>query len=83
MWLANLFRIPKVLLSKFHFNLDPVAEQENVLNLESTDYLAIGGIIEQGVSSEGNNINCDICLRDLETRCKRPYSNRLSSRQLK
>jgi len=75
---AILCRIPEVLLCKFHFNLLPVVARENALNLESTDYLAMGGIIEQGVSSERNNINCDTYLRALETRCKGPNSNALS-----
>ena len=75
---AILYKIPEVLLCKFHFNLLPVVARENSLNLESTDYLAMGGIIEQGVSLERNNINCDIYLRTLKTRCKRPYTNRLS-----
>ena len=63
--LAILCRIPEVLFCKFHFNLQPVAEHENALNLESTDYLAKGGIIEQGVSLEKNNINCGIYMRNL------------------
>ena len=75
---ANLCRISEVLLIKFHFNLLPVVARENPLNLESTDYLEMRGIKKQEVSSEGNNIKSDIGTIDLETRSKRPYSNRLS-----
>ena len=75
---AILCRISEVLLIKFHFNLLPVVARESALNLDSTDYLAMAGIIEQGVFSKINTIKCDIYLRALETRCKGPNSNFLS-----
>ena len=77
----------EVLLYMFHFNLQPFAEHENVLKIcnQRTISLAMGGIIEQGLRSVfgRKNIKCVFCLRDLETHCKRPYSNRLSRRLLK
>ena len=54
--ITKLWKIAEVLLSKFHFILQPVAEQDNILNLEPTEYLGVRVILEQGVSSEQNNI---------------------------